>query len=103
MALPISALNSALNLRVPTTTAVSAPGGVQSSRFGQAFEQALKSVSQTQAESSQLQVSMSAGVEGASIEKTMIAMQKSTIALTAAVTVRNKMVSAYSDIMNMQV
>jgi flagellar hook-basal body complex protein FliE len=33
----------------------------------------------------------------------MVAMQKSSIAFQATVQVRNKMISAYQDIMNMQV
>jgi flagellar hook-basal body complex protein FliE len=71
--------------------------------FGQAFQKALKAVSQTQAESSKQQQSLQFEKDGASIEGTMLAMQKSQVAFTAAVTVRNKMVSAYSEIMGMQV
>jgi flagellar hook-basal body complex protein FliE len=71
--------------------------------FGQAFQKALKAVSQTQAESSRQQQSLQFEKDGASIEGTMLAMQKSQVAFTAAVTVRNKMVSAYSEIMGMQV
>jgi flagellar hook-basal body complex protein FliE len=71
--------------------------------FGQALQKALKAVSQTQAESSRQQQSLQFEKDGASIEGTMIAMQKSQVAFTAAVTVRNKMVSAYSEIMGMQV
>jgi flagellar hook-basal body complex protein FliE len=71
--------------------------------FGQALQKALKAVSQTQAESSRQQQSLHFEREGASIESTMLAMQKSQVAFTAAVTVRNKMVSAYSEIMGMQV
>jgi flagellar hook-basal body complex protein FliE len=71
--------------------------------FSQAFQKALKAVSQTQAESSKQQQSLQFEKDGASIEGTMLAMQKSQVAFTAAVTVRNKMVSAYSEIMGMQV
>ena len=38
-----------------------------------------------------------------SLEQTMVAMNKSQIGFTAALTVRNRLVQAYSDIMNMQV
>jgi flagellar hook-basal body complex protein FliE len=37
------------------------------------------------------------------LEETMIAMQKSQIGFQAAMTVRNRLVSAYTDVMNMQV
>ena len=80
-------------------SATAAPAG----QFGQALQQALKAVSQTQNQAGSLQTGMQLEKDGASIEQTMIAMQKSNLAFTAAVTVRNKMVSAYSEIMNMQV
>jgi flagellar hook-basal body complex protein FliE len=43
------------------------------------------------------------GDERASLSDTMIAMQKASINFQAAVQVRNKVVQAYNDIMNMQV
>jgi flagellar hook-basal body complex protein FliE len=71
--------------------------------FGQALEKALKAVSQSQADASNAQMSVQLEKHGASIEQAMVSMQKANVAFTAAVTVRNKMVSAYSEIMNMQV
>ena len=38
-----------------------------------------------------------------SLEETMVAMQKSQIGFQAVLQVRNRLVSAYSDIMNMQI
>jgi flagellar hook-basal body complex protein FliE len=38
-----------------------------------------------------------------SIEETMVAMQKAQIGFQGAIQVRNRMVQAYTDIMNMQV
>jgi flagellar hook-basal body complex protein FliE len=38
-----------------------------------------------------------------SLEETMVAMQKAQIGFQATLQVRNKLVQAYSDIMNMQV
>jgi flagellar hook-basal body complex protein FliE len=96
----------------PTTISTTSPIGrtinspiakVIEPEFGQALQKALKAVSQTQAESSRQQQSLQFEKDGASIEGTMLAMQKSQVAFTAAVTVRNKMVSAYSEIMGMQV
>ena len=43
------------------------------------------------------------GAETVSLEDTMVAMQKAQVGFQAAVTVRNRLVSAYTDIMNMQV
>lgn len=86
-----------------TGLSVKAPAAVSGPAFGQALEQALKAVSQTQAEASKAQMSVQLEKDGASIEQAMVSMQRANVAFTAAVTVRNKMVSAYTDIMNMQV
>ncbi|HQD82338.1 MAG TPA: flagellar hook-basal body complex protein FliE, partial [Quisquiliibacterium sp.] len=43
------------------------------------------------------------GVDTVSIEDTMVAMQKAQIGFQSALAVRNRLVSAYTDIMNMQV
>ena len=46
---------------------------------------------------------MQLGNPTVSLEETMVAMQKSQIGFQAALQVRNRLVQAYSDIMNMQV
>jgi flagellar hook-basal body complex protein FliE len=71
--------------------------------FQSAFDTALKSVSKTQNEASDMTRAFQTNPEAVSLEETMIAMQKSQIAFQSALHVRNKMVAAYSDIMNMQV
>lgn len=71
--------------------------------FQSAFDTALKSVSKTQNEASDLTRAFQTHPDSVSLEETMIAMQKSQIAFQSALHVRNKMVAAYSDIMNMQV
>jgi flagellar hook-basal body complex protein FliE len=43
------------------------------------------------------------GNPGVSLEQTMVAMQKAQVGFQATLTVRNRLVSAYSEIMNMQV
>ncbi len=75
-------------------------GGVE---FSKALNQALSSVSQAQNDASQLQKQFQSGAEGVTLEETMVAMQKSQIAFQGALTVRNRLVSAYTDIMNMSV
>lgn len=80
-----------------------AAGKASGAGFSQALNDALGSVSRLQNESSQLQRQFQAGNAGVSLEQTMVAMQQSQVAFQAAVTVRNRLVSAYSEIMNMQV
>jgi flagellar hook-basal body complex protein FliE len=77
--------------------------GVEAASFSQALTQALASVSQSQAQSAQMQRDLQMGHPTASIEETMVAMQKAQIGFQATLQVRNKLVQAYSDVMNMQV
>lgn len=83
--------------------AASAPAGTGGEGFAGALGNALQTVSRLQNETATLQQQFQLGIEGASLEKTMIAMQKSQVAFQAALTVRNRLVSAYTDIMNMPV
>ena len=77
--------------------------GVAGNSFGNALQSALRSVSQSQNEAGELQKKFQMGVEGVSLEDTMVSMQKAQVGFQAALTVRNRLVSAYTDIMNMQV
>ncbi len=71
--------------------------------FQAALTQALGAVSNTQAEAGRLQREVQLDNPNVSIEETMVAMQKAQIGFQATIQVRNKLVQAYSDIMNMQV
>lgn len=71
--------------------------------FSQALTQALKSVSQAQHKATALQREVQLDNPSVSLEETMIAMQKAQIGFQATLHVRNRLVQAYSDIMNMQV
>ena len=74
------------------------PGGFQA-----AMADALKDVSRSQNETQRLQREFSLDNPSVSLEQTMIAMQKSQIGFQATLQVRNRLVSAYTDIMNMTV
>lgn len=75
-------------------------GGVS---FGDAMAQAMKSVSASQNEASRLQREVQLDNPTVSLEETMVAMQKAQLGFQATLQVRNRLVSAYSEIMNMQV
>jgi len=79
-----------------------APDEVQGS-FTTAMAQALRSVSDAQLEAGALQRDLQLDNPTVSLEQTMIAMNKSQVGFTAALTVRNRLVQAYTEIMNMQV
>ena len=64
---------------------------------------ALKGVSQTQIEAQRLQRELSLENPAVGLEETVLAMQKAQVGFQATLQVRNRLVQAYSDIMNMQV
>ncbi len=101
----LSTLQNAVKAGAPSVSGgvSSSAGAVPGGSFSNALGDALKSVSRTQEQASDLQRKFQTGAEGVSLEETMIAMQKAQIGFQAALTVRNRLVSAYTDIMNMSV
>ena len=71
--------------------------------FSTALKSALSSVSAAQNESERLQQEVQMENPKVSLEETMVAIQKAQIGFAATLNVRNRMVQAYTDIMNMQV
>jgi len=71
--------------------------------FSGALSSALKSVSASQNNSTRLQNEVQMGNPKVGLEETMVSIQKAQIGFQAALHVRNRMVQAYTDIMNMQV
>ncbi|MDR0226265.1 MAG: flagellar hook-basal body complex protein FliE [Burkholderiaceae bacterium] len=105
-----------MDLRIPSTTSplygTQLPKGVGASDtstkvaaggFSQALQGALQSVSASQDHSGRLQREVQMENPAVSLEETMIAMQKAQIGFQATVQVRNRLVQAYTDVMNMQV
>ncbi len=80
-----------------------APKVAEGGSFQTAMTQALKGVSAQQMESQRLQREVQLDNPAVSLEETMLAMQKAQIGFQATMHVRNRMVQAYTDIMNMQV
>jgi len=76
---------------------------VQGSGFQGALSQALGAVSQAQNDATRLQREVQLDNPTVSLEETMVAMQKAQLGFQATLQVRNRLVQAYSDIMNMQV
>jgi len=69
--------------------------------FSQALQGALKGVNETQQKSGQLAAAFEQGQPGADLAKVMVAAQQSQLAFRATVEVRNRLVQAYQDVMNM--
>ncbi len=71
--------------------------------FGEALKASLDQVNQTQQQAEKLGQAFMTGDDRVSLSDVMISMQKANINFQATVQVRNRLVSAYQDIMNMQV
>ena len=71
--------------------------------FSGALKGALQSVSAAQNRSTHLQNEVQMENPSVSLEETMVAIQKAQIGFQATLHVRNRMVQAYTDIMNMTV
>jgi flagellar hook-basal body complex protein FliE len=76
-------------------------GAVGGASFGDALGNALKKVNTLQAETRDLQAAFERGEPGADLARVMVAAQASTVAFRATVEVRNRLVQAYQDVMNM--
>lgn len=84
-----------------------APGQLQRPQevagFGELFSRAIDNVNATQQQANRLRESYEVGDPGVSLTQVMVAAEKSGVAFQAMVQVRNKLVEAYKDIMNMPV
>lgn len=78
-------------------------GGTQQAGFSNAFKSALSAVSQAQNQADELQKQVQMENPKVSLEETMVAIQKAQVSFQATLQVRNRLVQAYTDIMNMQV
>jgi len=83
------------------TTAVTAskPGGV--SEFANLIRQGVEQVNQTQMNASATAAAFERGAPGVELSQVMLDMQKASVSFRALTEVRNRLVSAYQDIMNM--
>jgi flagellar hook-basal body complex protein FliE len=79
-----------------------APGKDNGDSFAGFLDSSIQSVNQKQAEANQAIQDLATG-SGGSIHDTMIAMEKASISFELMVQVRNKIVSAYQEIMRMPV
>jgi flagellar hook-basal body complex protein FliE len=74
---------------------------VKAGGFSNLLVRAIDNVNATQKHSSMLATKIETGDGGASLVQAMIASQKSSISFQAVMQVRNKVASAYKDIMSM--
>lgn len=77
--------------------------GANGPKFGDVFSQAINKVNDVQQASSATASAYMSGDPSVDIADVMIASQKSGVAFQAATQVRNKVVEAYKDVMNMPI
>ncbi len=81
--------------------AATGPAAAPGASFGDAMTRALRSVNTTQQEAGALQRAFETGDPRADLARVMVASQASQVAFRATVEVRNRLVQAYQDVMNM--
>ncbi len=81
--------------------AQSAPAG--GADFAKILQNSIDQVNQTQQQAEGMAANFAAGDGNTNLQDVMISLQKANISFQEMVQVRNKLVSAYHDVMNMQV
>lgn len=71
--------------------------------FGDMLQRSIEAVNETQQKANVLRSDFEKGAPGLDLADVMIAVQKSSVSFQAMVEVRNKLVDAYKDVMNMPV
>lgn len=74
---------------------------VEQSDFSALLKQSIDSVNNTQQTAGQMVTAFETGESDASLAEVMVSLQKANVSFQAMVQVRNKLVDAYKDVMNM--
>lgn len=106
---PIDALiaqlhaSAALAAGKPLAGAIAPQGAPAGVDFAGLLRSALEQVNATQSQATRLAQDFELGQNDVALHDVMLAMQKANISFQATVQVRNRLVAAYQDIMNMQI
>ncbi len=86
-----------------TAKALGGAAGGSAPSFVDMLKKSLEQVNRDQNTADTTAVQYQTGQNNVSLEDAMVSMQKANISFQAAVQVRNRLVSAYTDVMNMQI
>ena len=89
----------------PQRTCTGAPGAQPTSgasAFASILKQGIDAVNQSEQRANGLADAFSRGVPGVSLPQVVLQMEKASVSFRALTEVRNRLISAYQDIMNMQ-
>jgi flagellar hook-basal body complex protein FliE len=108
MAIDTRSIDQALaQLRAAAAVAHGKPaepaGGAGAADFSQALKNAIDQVNQDQQQAQQIAEDFAVGKNNVNLQDVMIDLQKANLSFQQMVQVRNKLVTAYNDIMNMPV
>lgn len=84
-------------------TAESASPSSGAAEFAEALKQGIQHVNDRTQHAGSMAADFERGVEGVELSQVMVEMQKARISFEALSQVRNKMITAYKDIMNMPI
>ena len=90
------ALTASMDLPAATPKAVD-------NSFGQLLQQSINKVNEQQSVATSMMTDFQNGTSDASVAEVMVSMQKASLSFTAMTQVRNKLVDAYQEIMNMPI
>jgi flagellar hook-basal body complex protein FliE len=100
----VGALSSASGTAAAkAASSIGGASGAGGPSFVDVLKKSLEEVNRSQNSADQTAVQYQTGQGNVSLEDAMISMQKANISFQAAVQVRNRLVSAYTDVMNMQI
>jgi len=77
--------------------------GTNATSFANVFKQGLASVNEAQNRATSMATKFEQGVPGVELSQVMLEANKASVAFRATVEVRNRLVSAYQEIMNMPI
>ncbi len=109
---PIDTQSLMLQMRSLSAQAASKPatpvsevkeGVASSENFADLLTQSVKAVNQEQHKAGDLKEAFERGDEGVELSEVMLQVQKASLSFQAMTQVRNKLVEAYKDVMNMPV
>ncbi|OQX30240.1 MAG: flagellar hook-basal body complex protein FliE [Candidatus Sedimenticola endophacoides] len=93
-------------MRAISAQASGSPQGARESspvEFSQLLKQSIDRVNETQQQAGEMKEAFELGSGEADLAEVMIAVQKSSLSFEAMVQVRNKLVEAYKEVMNMPI
>jgi flagellar hook-basal body complex protein FliE len=95
-------------LRATAAQAAGKPGEPQAAAaggtdFAQVLKNAIEQVNQTQQQAEDMAAKFAAGDGNTNLHEVMMSLQKANVSFQEMVQVRNRLVTAYHDVMNMQV